>query len=365
MIAPTNRLLFWFAVVAVPFALLSALEPSATGLSLGCISGFVIMVVVDGTIGQGALRGIRVELPAIARMSKGREAKLELRVQNPRQKSLALRMAIPFPREIRSPVEEMEVLLPSRSVGSRFTWPCLPVRRGNYQLDTVFLEASSPLGFWGIRSPVPVRAEIRVYPDLLTERKNLATLFLNRGMFGLHVQRQIGKGREFEKLREYLPGDGYDDIHWKATAKRGRPVTKVFQIERTQEIYVLIDASRLSAREAGLKSEVQSPGSSESVVSRQSSVVGDAARPSIATDSGPWTTDSALERYVTAALVLGLAAEQQGDLFGLLAFSDRIESFVRAHNGKAHYSACREALYTLQPRVEVLLANAVIKQRLR
>ena len=94
-----------------------------------------------------------------------------------------------------------------------------------------------------------MQSEIRVYPNLLTERKNLAALFLNRGTFGIHAQRQVGKGRDFEKLREYVPGDGYDEIHWKATARRGRPITKVFQIEKTQEIYVIVDASRLSARE--------------------------------------------------------------------------------------------------------------------
>jgi uncharacterized protein (DUF58 family) len=46
-----------------------------------------------------------------------------------------------------------------------------------------------------------------------------------------------------------------------------------------------------------------------------------------------------------------LAAEQQGDLFGLLTFTDKVEKFVRAKNGQAHYSACRDALYTLQPKI--------------
>lgn len=53
---------------------------------------------------------------------------------------------------------------------------------------------------------------------------------------------------------------------------------------------------------------------------------------------------------MTAALVLGLAAERQGDLFGLLTFTDRVEKFVRARNGRNHYSACRDALYTLEPK---------------
>ena len=158
-----------------------------------------------------------------------------------------------------------------------------------------------------------MRSEVRVYPNLLRERDSAAAIFLNRGVFGIHAQRQIGKARDFEHLREYIVGDNYEDIHWKATAKRGHPVTKIFQIERTQEVYVVIDASRLSARLA--------PGGS-----------------------------TILERFITAGLVLGMAAEQQGDLFGLITFSDRIENFVRAKSGQTHYNLCRDAIYALQPR---------------
>ena len=66
-------------------------------------------------------------------------------------------------------------------------------------------------------------------------------------------------------------------------------------------------------------------------------------------DAPPATT--VLDRFITAALVLGLAAEQQGDLFGLVTFSDQVHGFVRARNGQAHYNACRDALHTLAPRV--------------
>jgi uncharacterized protein (DUF58 family) len=156
-----------------------------------------------------------------------------------------------------------------------------------------------------------VRSELRVYPDLLAERRHIAALFLRRGALGVRQHRQVGKGREFEKLREYIPGDSADEVHWKATAKRGRPVTKVFQIERTQEVYVVIDASRLSARFSG----------------------------------GTPT----LERFINSALILCLAAARQNDLFGLIVFSDKVQTFLRAKNGKAHYNVCRDALYTLQP----------------
>jgi uncharacterized protein (DUF58 family) len=108
-------------------------------------------------------------------------------------------------------------------------------------------------------------------------------------------------------------------VHWKATAKRGRPVTKVFQVERTQELYVVVDAARLSARIPDPTSGLQRPA-------------------------------SVLERHLTAALLLGLAAERQGDLFGLVTFSDAVSTFVRARNGKSHFSVCRDAIYTLEPR---------------
>jgi uncharacterized protein (DUF58 family) len=317
MIVPRARLLFWTAVIVLPFAFLAAVSPAAFATSLLFIGGLFLVAIVDAAGARKNLGGIRVELPAVARMSKDRKGKLELRIRNEQQRQRWLRVGLSWPREIKAESEELDAMLPAQSEWSRLTWPCTPLKRGNYTFDTAFVEGESPLGFWAARKSVPVQSEIRVYPNLLTDRKNLAALFLNRGQFGLHAQRQVGKGRDFEKLREYVPGDGYDEIHWKATARRGRPITKVFQVEKTQEVYVILDASRLSARKPD-----ESAGA-----------------------------DSALERFVTAALVLGLAAEQQGDLFGLMTFADKVEKFVRAKNGREHYDTCRDALYTLQPKI--------------
>jgi uncharacterized protein (DUF58 family) len=337
MIVPQNRLLFWFALVVLPFALLGAIAPPAMTVSLACLGAFIAVVLADAVGARTSLAEIGVELPEVVRMSKNREAKVELRIRNPRQKQQLLRLALVLPREIRSPQEELRAELPAASEWSRLTWFCTPLKRGNYPLEAACVEGSSPLGFWAVRRTLPTRCEVRVYPDLLSERKNLAALFLNRGAFGLHAQRQVGKGREFEKLREYLPGDSYDEIHWKATARRGRPITKVFQIEKTQEVYVIIDASRLSARvPEGRESRAESREPEGSV---QHSTL----------DLRLSTTT--LERFITAGLVLGLAAERQGDLFGLLTFTNKVERFVRAKNGQAHYSACRDALYTLQPQL--------------
>ncbi len=90
-------------------------------------------------------------------------------------------------------------------------------------------------------------------------------------------------------------------------------MTKEFRIERTHEVYIVLDASRLSGRAAG-------------------------------------TGMTVLERFEKAALLLGVAADQQGDQFGLVSFSDRVDRFVKARSGREHFRTCRDALYTLEPR---------------
>ena len=344
MIVPQTRLLVWVAVLVLPFATVAAVFPESAFVAGGLILLLLLLAVMDAAMAYGSLDGISVELPKVVRLSKDREGAIELQIRNELKQARRLRLGLALPQEIHSPDEDLVAVLPAKTEFSRLAWPCTPRKRGNYVLDKCFLEGLSQWGFWAVRSAVAARAEIRVYPNLLSERKGVAALFLNRGNFGAHALRQVGKGRDFEKLREYIPGDSYDEIHWKATAKRGHPVTKVFQIERTQEVYVIIDASRLSARESGRSTK-------ESVVSSQLSVASQGAKGAKTTDHGPRTTDSVLERFITAALILGVAAEQQGDLFGLLTFSDKVHGFVRAKNGQAHYNGCRDSLYTLQPRI--------------
>jgi uncharacterized protein (DUF58 family) len=321
---PSNRLIFWTAMIGVPFTLFGTTLAATRPVALAALGSFGALAVGDAFAARGRLRGIGIQLPETVRLQKDRESEIELRILNEGQRAATVRIGLPLPPEIQSASEDLHVTLPSGSAVSRVNWACVPRKRGRFVIDRCHVETASWLGFWDVRAQVSLRSELRVYPNLMDERTNVAALFLARGRQGIRVQRHSGKGRDFEKLREYVPGDSFDDIHWRASAKRGHPVTKVFQIERTQEVYVIIDASRLSGRLAP------------------------AAGPAQAADAAERT---ALERFMTAGLILGLAAEQQGDLFGLLTFSDRVERFVRARSGKAHYDACRDALYILQPQL--------------
>ena len=188
--------------------------------------------------------------------------------------------------------------------------------------------------------------ELRVYPDLALEGREIAH-FLNRGGFGVHRQRQIGRGREFEKLREYEPGDSFDSIHWKAAAKRHKPVTKVFQVEKSQEVYFAIDASRLTARPINR----QSPQTSNPEHGELSGRAGPAAECQTPNAEPRTISSTALERSIAAALLAGAAAERQGDLFGIITFTDKVDQLARARSGTLHFNHCRDLLVGLYPKL--------------
>jgi uncharacterized protein (DUF58 family) len=314
MIAPSNRLILFFAAIVPPFVALATLWPPAFPMAVLLGGALLIAAVFDAARARSGLNGLEVSLAPFTRLQKGREGQFEVKFLNPSRSRRVFRIGCVVPPEIRIAEDIREFEVPANSEASVCQWNCTPAKRGLFRLQTVVLETPSPLGLWSLRERRKVEHELRVYPDLLAERQRVAALFLRRGMIGAHAQRRAGQGREFEKLRDYVPGDSLGDVHWKASAKRRHLVTKVHQVERSHEVYVIVDASRLSARDA-------------------------AGQPGV----------SALERYVTAALILGAAAERQGDQFGLITFSDRVLTFLRARAGQAHFDTCREKLYTLQP----------------
>jgi uncharacterized protein (DUF58 family) len=326
MIHPQNKLTLWAGLVVLPCAALAGLFPGAAVAACLPIAVFVVVAAWDAARGARSAFKVELDFPAVARFSRGRLSALEIGARRAGKAPRRFRLGLALPGGMESDAVERSVELPAGDGKAVISWPCSAWRRGRFSLGLYHLATSSPWALWEIRRAFPARCQVRVYPDLLSDRRAASAVFLRRSGAGVHVFRQVGQGREFEKLREYLPGDGFDEIHWKATARKGRPITKVYQIEKTQEIYVLIDSSRLSGR------RTPPP-----------------ARP----EGGPVPAradEFILERFVNAALLLGLAAQKQGDLFGLLTFDDKIGAFLRAGHGLSHFAACREAIHGLMPK---------------
>lgn len=324
-LVPENKLLFAVGLVFLPTSLIITVMPGFTAGALIIVTGLSILVIADALRAPGQLEGIQVRLPEIVRLSVYRQGEFEVQIINQRELKRRIRIGLPFPSEIETAVKDLVAVLPAGAAESCLNWPCRGLRLGDYRMQNCYVEVPSRLGLWAMRTTMPARVEVRVYPNLLRERKGLTSLFLNRG-FGIHAQRQVGKGREFEQLREYQNGDSYEDIHWKSTARRRQPITKVFQIERTQQIFVVVDSSRLSQRLLKMNRDDQRTGTGR--------------------QEPPFA--AVIDRYISAALLMCMAAERQGDLFGLLTFNDKVNHFIPAKNGKQHFSTCRDTLYRLK-----------------
>jgi uncharacterized protein (DUF58 family) len=303
MIVPAPRLLIVTACVVAPCLAVAVFAPPTAPAMLAVVAVAAMLAGFDAHRGRQRARGLELGVPESVRWTQSRPARLTATLANRDPQPQKLRLAAVFPSEIACSNALQEVSVPAGSASIH--WQCIPERRGNFTLHAVEWEQSSPARLWEIRTAVRPNCELRVYPGLHDRRTR--ALLLRQPMEGLHLRRQVGKGREFERLREYAPGDAYDDIAWKATARRGHPIVAVTQVERTQQVYVAIDTSRLAAG-AG-----------------------------------------ALDAYVEASLHLSIACQRYGDQFGLLAFSDRVRRFVRAGAGARHFGALREALYTLGP----------------
>ncbi|HWQ90686.1 MAG TPA: hypothetical protein VN673_03360, partial [Clostridia bacterium] len=178
MIVPSNRLLLWTAMIVVPFALLGAVEPSATVFSAVAVLGFVGVAVIDAMGGRSAVAKLKVVLPPVIRVSKDRECRLDVQLENPVQKPGTVRLALGMPEEVVPAQEAVWVALPGGVEQSRFGWVCTPRERGNFRLSSAHLEVSSPFGFWAARKAIATQCELRVYPNLGRERRTMAALFL-------------------------------------------------------------------------------------------------------------------------------------------------------------------------------------------
>ena len=113
-------------------------------------------------------------------------------------------------------------------------------------MASVFLRYQSGLGIAQRWATVKLEQTIRVYPNLEEAKKHTIFLLRSRQIEQeKRLQRRRGMGREFESLREWRDGDELRDICWSATARRAKLITKIHQIERSQSVWIVVDAGRL------------------------------------------------------------------------------------------------------------------------
>lgn len=124
--------------------------------------------------------------------------------------------------------------------------PVTPVARGTLQLGELFVWYENAIGLIRRRMRVPAGGEVRVYPDLSAVERYGTLNARNRIIeAGLRRLRLRGAGTELESVRDWSDGDPFRAINWKATARRGRVMVTQYEVERSQNVMILLDAGRL------------------------------------------------------------------------------------------------------------------------
>lgn len=203
------------------------------------------------------------------------------------------------------------------AAGTTVTWRLTPVVRGDLLLGPVHLRLHGPLKLCARQVVVPVLSPVKVYPDLTALSRDALELSRARDDEARRVIRRPAEGREFESLREYQPGDDRRTLDWKATARRGRPMVRVHQPERNQQVLLLLDCGRHMA------------GETSSIPARRK-----------------------LDFAVDAALRVAKVSLDQGDLVGVMAFGASVKAWLPAAKGADALKAICALLYRVEATLE-------------
>jgi uncharacterized protein (DUF58 family) len=147
---------------------------------------------------------------------------------------------------------------------------------------------------------------------------------------GARAAPRIGKGRDFDRLRDYVIDDDFRDIAWHASARHGRLIVREFRLDRSQEILLCVDRGhRMAARVEQI---------------------------------------TRLDHAVNAAVLISYICNRMEDKFGIVSFSAAAENGVAFGRGSAQlravtaYSSGVDAVYQ---HTDYLALAAALRKRLR
>jgi len=216
-------------------------------------------------------------------------------------------------------------------VRARLRYTIEPRERGDVTTGAVYLRYRSLVGLIDKWAIAPLEQTVRVYPALRQGEDQ--EIFLARGRqidLELRQVRERGLGRDFESLREYLEGDDLRDICWTATARRGQLITRRYQTERSQAVWIVLDAGRLLQGRI-LRGDEADGG-------RGGKPAGES------TPSFAGRSFSKLDYACSTAVALAQLALYSGDRVGLLVYGQHVQQRVLPARGPAHLRMIVEAL---------------------
>ena len=192
----------------------------------------------------------------------------------------------------------------------RFEYKVRPVDRGMYVFGNLNVYASSPLKIVKRHYVFQKEQMVPVYPSIIQMQQYDFLAISNRlTEIGLKKIRRIGHTQEFEQIKEYVQGDDFKTINWKATAKQNQLMVNQYQDERSQPIYSIIDTGRVMKM--------------------------------------PFEALKLLDYAINSTLAFSNVALKRNDKTGMIAFSKTIEAYVPAVQKLTHLNTILEKLYSI------------------
>jgi len=300
--------LAWLLCAAALPAALWGVAPAFGLAALIADAGILAAFLIDarrGTHRAAAIRRVHAE-----RAVRGRA--LRIRTEVTAQAHAAhVRVIHRFPEGFEP--REVRVDLHAGAASTAFhEAEVVPARRGSFALPAPFCQRGTPLGLGWLPAASSAPETIDVLPDVRLIGRFDALLRQRRlHEMGVIASRQRGEGTEIVGLRPYASGDPYGRLDWKASARRGAPISRQMAAERRQDVVIVLDCGRRMAREV--------------------------------------RGQSRLDLAVEAAMLLGHVALRGDDRVGFVAFADRVQQAVAPGRGRAQARTIARAAFALQP----------------
>jgi uncharacterized protein (DUF58 family) len=299
-----------YALTGVIFILLFAHFLSSSGTFLLFNLGFAAVLVADflSAVPKDKLKIVRI---VNDKLSLGTKNQVAFEVTSSWKYQSIIQLKDEIPPEFEAETTHMKLVL-RNSQEERAIYDVLPSRRGQHTFGNLNIRAYGVLGLVGRQYVINLKQTVKVYPNI----KDVSSyrLLARKGRLmevGLKPSRIFGLGTDFEYLREYVPDDEFRKISWKASARRSKLITSQYQTERSQNIFIVIEAGRMMTSKIDKITK--------------------------------------FDYAINAALLLSYVAMDKGDNVGLMVFSNEIKVFLPPKRGKKQLNLIIESLYNLEP----------------
>jgi uncharacterized protein (DUF58 family) len=303
----------FYALLVVGFVPLSLSwgRPMLRWLALTYDVVLIAIAIFDATNSKLPAK-VLIERHFGGRFAVGAETEVRVEIANHTTRDISLVVKDEYPPQMKlSGAREGRVNVDAQTTAA-LVYGLTPPKRGRFEFGLVSIRYLSRwrLVWSQTRAGQPVA--VKVYPNMRRAREaELRALGARSFVAARRKSQWRGEGRDFESLRDYVLGDEMRHISWTATARRGRLVTRQYQMERDQTILIALDAGRLMT--ARIEQETK------------------------------------LDSAVHAALALMSAAARAGDNAGLLVFGRKVQAYLPPKRGAEHLDAALEALYAIEP----------------